>query len=133
MQQNLEEISKFINSRMNSYSGTRKKFEAEGRIYYYDLEPGDRIRYQFMLSPMSDDMCKIHSMPSGSYMVTVIMSNWMRSLPVDLHNIWDSGYLRSKLELRDQYIHRALHILLTYIADDILTDKEFGLVGGTPR
>lgn len=127
MKQRLEEISEFINSRMDSYPGTRKKLEAEGKIYYYDLEPGDRTRYQFMLSPMSDDMCKIQSVPSGSYMVTFIMGDWMRSFPVDLHSIWDPGYLRSKLDLRDQYTHKALHVLLTYIADDILTDKEFGL------
>ena len=104
------------------YPGVRNKAATSGKIYYYDLQPGDKTKYQIMVAPMPLEMCLAQSMPPESVMVTFIMGDNMKSFPVHLERIWDVGYLWGKIG-GDQYTATAFHTLLIYVADDILTER----------
>ena len=109
------------------YPGVRKRMSHTGTVYFYELEPGDKTKYQIMMSPLSLEMCLAHNVPDGSMLATFILGNTMRSFPVDLEHVWDVGYLKTKAGFTDIYTAHAFRILLVYVADDILTERRMSL------
>jgi hypothetical protein len=76
-----------------------------------------------MVTPLSDAMCRIQRVPFGSMMFTFMAGHHSRSIPINLEQPWDLGYFKSHVHWPDTYTSVALHNLMIYVADDILTDR----------
>lgn len=119
----LGDLTDFVKTRMEDYPGIYNKYDVKGKIRFYNLQPGDRTMYKIMVAPLSAEMGKSLHVGENYHMVTLIMGDIMTSFPVDLNNVWDTGYLKEKFRLTDQYTHKALFALLTYIGDEISTEE----------